>query len=116
VHEWRKRVKDLTYQLRIVREAWSPVLGETADQAHELADRLGDHHDLALVAAELEARREAFAGEEERKALLGLVERRQGELLEQAIGLGHRLYAEKPKAFRRRLAGYWEAWRVHTAA
>ena len=116
VHEWRKRVKDLWYQLRIVREAWPPVLGETADEAHELADRLGDHHDLALVASELEARRETFTGEEERKALLGLVERRQDELLEQAIALGHRLYAEKPKAFRRRLAGYWEAWRAHPSA
>jgi CHAD domain-containing protein len=116
VHEWRKRVKDLWYQLRIVGEAWPPVLGETADQAHELADRLGDHHDLALVAAEVEARPEAFTGAEERKALLELVERRQGELLEQAIALGHRLYAEKPKAFRRRLAGYWQAWRANPAA
>ena len=89
----------------------------TADEAHELADRLGDHHDLALIRRR--ARRpvsEAFTGEEERKALLQLVERRQGELLEQAIALGHRLYAEKPKAFRRRLAGYWGAWRAEAPA
>jgi hypothetical protein len=25
---------------------WPTLLGETADQAHELADLLGDHHDL----------------------------------------------------------------------
>jgi hypothetical protein len=61
-------------------------------------------------------RPEAFTGAEERKALLELVERRQGELLEQAIALGHRLYAEKPKAFRRRLAGYCQAWRANPAA
>src|SRR5262249_38942555 len=51
VHEWRKRAKDLWYQLRILTELWPAVLGETADQAHDLADLLGDHHDLAVLVA-----------------------------------------------------------------
>ena len=107
VHEWRKRVKDLWYQLRIVRKAWPAVIGETADQAHELADLLGDHHDLALLAEDLRAR-EAVEGWQ---ALAALIERRQRELLEQALELGARLLAEKPKAFRARFKAYWLAWR-----
>ena len=38
VHEWRKRVKDLWYHLRLVRNAKQSVLGEAADEAHELSD------------------------------------------------------------------------------
>jgi CHAD domain-containing protein len=104
VHEWRKRVKDLWYQLRIVRDAWPPVIGAMADQAHELAELLGEHHDLALLRDDLEGRRQLPNTE----ALAAAIDGRQGELLDDALGLGARLYAEKPKAFRRRLRVYWD--------
>jgi CHAD domain-containing protein len=107
VHEWRKRTKDLWYQLRIVQAAWPQLLGETADQVHELADLLGDHHDLAVLAEDLDRREDIGA----REALEPLIARRQQELLDGALDLGRRIYAEKPKAFRRRLARYWSAWR-----
>jgi CHAD domain-containing protein len=110
VHEWRKRVKDLWYQLRIVRNAWPEVLGETGDQAHELSDLLGDHHDLAVLRDDALERRELLAdGELER--LLASISERQDELADEAIALGQRIYAEKPKAFVRRLRSYWSAWR-----
>jgi CHAD domain-containing protein len=107
VHEWRKRAKDLWYQLRIVQGAWPQLLGATADQAHELSDLLGDHHDLALLDEDLAARRDI--GEPE--TFRALIEQRQEELLARALELGRRLYAEKPKAFSRRLERYWLAWR-----
>jgi CHAD domain-containing protein len=107
VHQWRKRVKDLWYQLRIVRKMWPALLGETADQAHELADLLGDHHDLTVLHEDLKAREEL----PEEKALATAIERCQDELLESALDLGARLYAEKPQALLRRLSVYWESWR-----
>ena len=61
VHEWRKRVKDLWYHLRLVRNAKKSVLGEAADEAHELSDLLGDHHDLAVLRDDAVERRELFA-------------------------------------------------------
>lgn len=106
IHEWRKRAKDLWYQLRILRELWPEVLGETAEEAHDLADLLGDHHDLAVLAEDLE-RRDVV----EPEAIRELIGRRQEELLVAALELGARLYAEKPKAFDRRLAAYWHAAR-----
>jgi CHAD domain-containing protein len=108
VHEWRKRAKDLWYQLRLVRRAWPPLLGEMADQAHELADLLGDHHDLAVLRADLDGRA-AVGHREELGALIG---RRQEELVGDALELGGHLYAEKPQAFERRLRAYWKAWRA----
>lgn len=107
VHEWRKRAKDLTYQLRIVRGAWPELLEDTVEQSRRLTDLLGDHHDLALLA-------EDFAGRdfERREELEGLIERRQTELLGEALELGRRVYAEKPRAFERRIRSYWSAWRA----
>jgi CHAD domain-containing protein len=107
VHAWRKRAKDLWYQLRIVREAWPALLGVTAEEAHELADRLGDHHDLVVLGDDLASREQIG----ERHAVGLLLARRQGELLGQALEIGRRLYVEKPKAFDRRLKRYWLAWR-----
>jgi CYTH domain-containing protein/CHAD domain-containing protein len=107
VHAWRKRAKDLWYQLRIVRDAWPELLGPTADQAHELSDLLGDHHDLALLADDLQARDDLS----DRGPFENAIAKRQAELLEAALGIGRRLYAEKPKSFRRRIKRYWLAWR-----
>ena len=107
VHEWRKRAKDLWYQLRILREAWPGPLGATVAEAHELTDLLGDHHDLAVLAADLQTRTDLG----DRAAFEAAIERRQGELLGAALEIGRRLYAEKPKAFGRRLERYWLAWR-----
>ena len=107
VHELRKRVKDLWYHLRLVGEAWSGPLGAAADEAHELSDLLGDHHDLALLAARARASRSLSA--DGRAALEAEIRTAQYELLGAALPLADRLYAEKPKAFARRLGAYWRA-------
>lgn len=105
VHEWRKRVKDLWYDLRLLQGIWPPIVGEMADQAHELSDLLGDHHDLTVLSEDLESR----SGPEgdELQATQGLIEGRQEELLEAAVPIGERLYAETPRMFVRRLRAYW---------
>ena len=112
VHEWRKRAKDLWYHLRILKKLWPAVVGETADEAHELADLLGDHHDLAVLADDARGRRDRFDSKDDLKALVAAAERRQEELLTESIELGERLYAEKPKTFARRFEAYWTAWRA----
>jgi CHAD domain-containing protein len=111
VHEWRKRVKDLWYHLRLLRDAWPPVLGEIADEAHRLADALGDHHDLAVLAEDAGGRAELISGED-LEQLRELVARRQDELLGEALSLGGRIYAESPKRFEARLHKYWAEWQA----
>jgi CHAD domain-containing protein len=91
LHEWRKRVKDLWYHFSILQESWKPVMNALADEAHELSDRLGDDHDLAML--------HDFGAEQ----LEPLIARRRAELQEEAFGYGTRLYADKPKAFVRRI-------------
>jgi len=100
-------VKDLWYQLRLLRDAWPKVMKATADEAKALSRVLGDDHDLAVL-AQLVADDRDLTGEPsaDRDRLLELIDRRRGELLEQARQQGRRLYAESPKAFRRRLQTY----------
>jgi CHAD domain-containing protein len=87
LHEWRKRVKDLWYHCSILQETWKPVMTALADEAHELSDRLGDDHDLAVL---LE-----FGAE----SLEPHIATRRAELQEEAFAYGSRLYADKPTAF-----------------
>jgi CHAD domain-containing protein len=108
LHEWRKRVKDHWYHLRLLREAWPEVLGAEADAAHRLADLMGDDHDLAALAVALGQRRAAAGAAVDEDEVLGLLTRRREELQAEAFALGARVYAEKPKAYGRRL-GAWLA-------
>ncbi len=107
LHAWRRRAKDLWYQLRILHDAWPPLLGATVDQAHELTELLGRHHDLAVLVDDLRTRKDLS----DRDTFEAAIARRQDVLLEAASGIGRRLYAENPKAFRRRVERYWRAWR-----
>ena len=50
LHEWRKRVKDLWYQQRLLQQAWPAVLKAEAAEAKALSKLLGDDHDLAVLA------------------------------------------------------------------
>jgi CYTH domain-containing protein/CHAD domain-containing protein len=105
-HEWRKRAKDLWYELRLLSCAWSGPLEATAEEAHRLTDLLGDHHDLAVLREDL---RQRNLGEGETVALEMAIGRRQEELAAEAFALGRRLYAERPRDFTRRLRRYWNA-------
>ncbi len=109
LHELRKRVKDLTYQLRLIREADRPMIGALADHAHDLSDHLGDDHDLALLREQAQRRRDAFARPADQRHLLQEIDQRRGELQFAAISLGERIYTEKPKKFTSRLAKRWRA-------
>ncbi len=110
VHDLRKRGKDLWYQVRLLRDAWPAVLEPTAEEIHDFTDRLGDHHDLAVLCADLAGRTEVDAAH--RETLRTLIESRQADLLTRARDAGERIYAEKPKAFNRRMRAYWRAIRA----
>jgi hypothetical protein len=114
VHEWRKRVKDMWYSLRLVGEAWEPVIRPLADQAHELSELLGDHHDLGELRRTIESG-EAGLAAGPKAELYELACARQAELHRAAISLGRRLYAEGPRRYVERLGGLWSAWEEETA-
>jgi CHAD domain-containing protein len=110
LHEWRKRVKELWYHHTLLRALWPPVMQVVGDEAHELADRLGDDHDLAVLAGWV---REHADGDSE---FFDAVDRRRAELQAGAMTLGARIYADKPSAYVRRLRRLWKASRASVRA
>jgi hypothetical protein len=112
LHEWRKRVKDHWYHMRLLAPAWPGGLDARVAELKALSDLLGNDHDLAVLRQRLsEDPGLAAAGG---GALDGPLAGRQAALQAEALALGRRLYAEKPKAFRKRLGAYWAAWAVPT--
>lgn len=100
-HEWRKRVKDLWYQLRLMRRASPKRLDKAIERVGQLAELLGEDHDLAEMLRRAE---EAAHGEADALQPLRLaVERRRGELARKAKPIGKRVYADKPRRFVARL-------------
>jgi CHAD domain-containing protein len=109
LHEWRKRSKELWYDHTLLRSLWKPVMDAVGDEAHLLSDRLGDDHDLAVLLAWAQEHTEP------EPELLEAVEHRRAELQGDALELGARLYADRPKVFVRRLERLWEASREQVA-
>ncbi len=114
LHEWRKRAKDHWYHLRLLGPIAPRTIKGHAKDAHVLSDLLGDDHDLAVLRERLMS-----AGPElpvDVDAVIALLDHRRGQLQAQAILVGERVYAEKPKAFARRIRAYWKAWRAESRA
>jgi CHAD domain-containing protein len=95
LHEWRKRVKDLWYQERLLEDTWPGVMKAQAKEAKRLSKLLGEDHDLSVLADHTDD-----------DQLHTLITQRRAELLEASLELGHRVYAERPKAFARRARRY----------
>lgn len=109
-HEWRKCVKDLGYQLRMLKPIWPELIDPLIDELHTLSDDLGDDHDLDQLCAVISAESNLFRYQNEREALAALITQRRLALEARARPLGVKLYAEAPAAFVERHAVYWQAW------
>jgi CHAD domain-containing protein len=102
-HAWRKRVKDLWYQLRILQPLNRVVLTEMAHDAEVLGELLGREHDLNFLWARLEKESSDEVLRDELAQLQKLIRKRGKRLRRNALELGRRFYAEAAKAFAKRI-------------
>jgi CHAD domain-containing protein len=106
LHELRKRVVAHRYQMELVEPLW-PRMGKLwIGEAQRLRDRLGAHHDLSTLAGLL-APHQLLA--RWRSRLSAPIAARQAAHAAASAKLAGRLFAERPKAFRRRLEALWES-------
>ncbi|HMC41339.1 MAG TPA: CHAD domain-containing protein, partial [Acidimicrobiales bacterium] len=106
-HEWRKQVKYLRHQFRLLRQVWPGVLDAMESTADDLGEQLGADHDLAVLRERVETGPVLPRATSE--ALLRRIDARRADHQRKAMTLGHRLYAEKPSWLTHRLGRLWEA-------
>lgn len=107
LHDARKRVKDLWHAAELLRAAHPKRMKRLARDAHRLSSVLGDHHDLSVLRAYVEANPQLFSDMGARTALLDVLDRRRDTLQRRALKRGRRLYEQAPKPFARDVEGGW---------
>jgi CHAD domain-containing protein len=110
-HKWRKRVKDLYYQIGLLHRIWPEQMAAAETELKHLGRCLGDDHDLVMLTEAAATKRFRKQATEEVEALKALADKRQDELRAEALALGSRFYKEKPSVFCKRLGRYWKRWR-----
>jgi CHAD domain-containing protein len=113
LHEWRKRGKDLWYELKLLEPIARNIMHGLVKEAHHLADLLGDDHDLGVLRDTVGKLAPQLPVDSD--PVLAALDHRRGELQAQALVVGQRIYAERPKAFMRRMRRYWKTRRAESA-
>ncbi len=109
MHEWRKSVKNLGYQVRLLERAAPSVLEPLGANLDDLAEALGDDHDLAVLVERLALDPAQFGGSRYAIRAIDIVRAQQEELRRRAFRLGATIYAEKPARFTARVEQYWNS-------
>jgi CHAD domain-containing protein len=107
VHEWRKSVKNLWYHTRLLAPAAPSALAPAITALDNLAEALGDDHDLAVLVERLAADPHQYGGALHAINAIEIARAQQAVLRRPAFRLGATVYAEKPKAFVARIEAYW---------
>lgn len=106
LHALRQRIVVHRYQMQLVEPLW-PRFGKLwIAEAQRLRERLGSNQDLAVLGR--------LAGPHQplapwRSRLTPLIGARKANHVEASRRIAGRLFAERPKAFRRRLLGLWDS-------
>ena len=99
LHTLRQRVVDLRYQMELIEPLWPRFGRMWTDEAERLRDRLGRCQDLEVLRRLTDPHQPLAHW---RSRLTPAIAERSGDLAQRASRIAHRLFAEKPKAFRHR--------------
>ncbi|MDQ3722975.1 MAG: CHAD domain-containing protein [Actinomycetota bacterium] len=99
LHEFRKRAKDLWHASQLLHAAHPKRMKRLSRGAHELADLLGDHHDLSVLRDYVEVHPHHFEDAGTRDALLLVIDGRSDTLRRRALKVGRQVYKRSPKRF-----------------
>ncbi len=109
LHEWRKQVKALDYQLQLVRDVWPKRIGRLNERLKALAKTLGYHHDLAVLEERLLASH-APLPPRRLQSIRKLIHRRLKAEGGKAVRQGQTKCRVRCAGLTRRLAKRWKRW------
>jgi CHAD domain-containing protein len=113
IHALRKLVKWRLYWLEFLQPIWPRGLAAELRLVDSLADKLGDHHDLAVLLQWVQhsATAQKASQAQSVESLQRRLQSQQKKLERRALKLARYLFAERPKAFARRWKVLWKIWR-----
>lgn len=111
-HEWRKRVKDHWYHIRLIENVWTDVMQAYEGSLKNLETWLGDDHNLVLLREKVLAEPAKYGTEADINRFVSLVDRYQKELRDNSLSIGERIYHDKPRDFILRMDDLWATWQT----
>ena len=94
MHEWRKSVKTLWYQMRLVEPAAPSAIAPVIATLDRLGEALGDDHDLAVLVGRLAADPHRYGGALHAMRAIEIARAEQAVLRGPAFRIGATIYAE----------------------
>lgn len=107
-HELRKSVQQHWRHMLLIRRCWPEAIAVRANAARDMSDALGDDHDLTMLIGFVSGLPASAIKRAEARLVVEAARARQEQLRAKARRLGELLLAERPRAFCRRAATYWE--------
>ena len=109
-HEWRKRVKDHWYHIRLLEDVWDDVMKGYEKSLKDLEDWLGTGHNLAVLRGRVTAEPEFYGSSKDIEVLLAAISHYEKDLHDHALEMGEKVYSEAPGRLRRRIERLWKTW------
>lgn len=110
-HDWRKQVKRLSYQLKIVRSAIPELATTLVPKIEKLGELLGQIHDLDCAKATIELHPAWLGRTADRRAVPALLDERRGGLEREALALAEAVFAGRGRDVRELVEIGWRIWR-----
>jgi len=110
LHNWRKRVKDHWYHVRLLTELQSDLVTSRQDDLKKLETWLGDDHNLVVLRETILDGDAKLTSRKQVRQFVRLAKHHGQDFREKAFKLGQHLYSEKPKHLIRDLSSARSAW------
>ena len=110
-HDWRKQVKALSYELRIVGGAIPELATTLVPKVERLAEILGQVHDFDCARATVELHPRWFGRGSDGQAVLALLEEGRNHLEAEALSLSEAVFAGRARDVRALVEIGWQLWR-----
>ena len=110
-HDWRKQVKVLSNQLKIISRAVPELADTLAPKLERLGEILGQIHDLDCAAVTLERHPRWFGSAADRDAVRALVADHRVLLERDAFSLADTVFAGRARDVRELIETAWTTWR-----
>ena len=106
-HEWRKRVKDHWYHVRLLEGVWDDTMPAYERRLKDLETWLGEDHNLVVLEEKVTAKARFYGTEADIDSFIRLIGKYRKELRGDALALGARIYEGKARQFSKEMRRMW---------